>query len=109
VGPQKARMPFVLVVSGPDSDYSQFVSIELNPEQKKRAIASIKTFAAHELDQDLGDLEAGLVLDFILEEIAPCVYNRAIADAQTFLRDRVADLEGVCYHAEFAYWQEPRG
>lgn len=27
-----------------------------------------------------------------------------MADAQTFLRDRLADLEGVCSEPEFAYW-----
>ena len=37
-------------------------------------------------------------------EIAPSVYNAAIADAQTYLRDRVADLEGACYAPEFGYW-----
>jgi uncharacterized protein (DUF2164 family) len=83
------------------------VAIELNADQKKRALASIKTFASQELDQDLGDLKAGLVLEFVLNEIAPTVYNQAIADAQAYFRDRVADLEGVCYHAEFAYWQKP--
>jgi uncharacterized protein (DUF2164 family) len=83
------------------------VAIELNPEQKRRVVASIKTFAAQELDQDLGDLKAGLVLEFVLKEIAPSIYNQAIADAQAYVRDRVADLEGVCYHAEFAYWQKP--
>jgi uncharacterized protein (DUF2164 family) len=83
------------------------VAIELNAEQKKRALTSIKTFASEELDQDLGDLKAGLVLEFVLKEIAPAVYNQAIAEAQAYFRDRVADLEGVCYHPEFAYWQKP--
>ena len=83
------------------------MAIELTAEQKKRALASIKTFASQELDQDLGDLKAGLVLEFVLKEIAPSVYNQAIADAQAYLRDRIADLEGVCYHGEFAYW--PKG
>ena len=32
------------------------------------------------------------------------MYNGAIADAQTYLRDRLADLEGAHSVAEFAYW-----
>ena len=47
------------------------------------------------------------MLDFILKEIAPSVYNGAIADAQTYLRDRVADLEGACSAPEFAFWDKP--
>jgi hypothetical protein len=36
------------------------------------------------------------------------VYNQAVADAQTFLQARVADLEGVCYEEEFGYWPAPK-
>jgi uncharacterized protein (DUF2164 family) len=44
------------------------------------------------------------MLEFILKEIGPSIYNGAIADAQTFFRDRVADLDGACTAPEFAYW-----
>jgi len=44
------------------------------------------------------------VLEFFLKEIAPTVHNGAIAEAQTYLRDRVADLEGACSAIEFGYW-----
>jgi uncharacterized protein (DUF2164 family) len=80
------------------------VSIKLSDDQRKQSIASIKRYAAQELDQDIGDLKAGLLLEFFLKEIAPSVYNGAVADAQTYLRDRLSDLEGVCYHDEFGYW-----
>ena len=78
--------------------------ISLPDEARQRSIASIKRYFDEELDQEVGDLKAGLVLDFFLEEIAPSVYNSAIADAQTYMRDRVADLEGACAAQEFAYW-----
>jgi hypothetical protein len=35
------------------------------------------------------------------------VYNKGVADAQVFLRDRLADLEATVYKAAFAYW--PKG
>jgi uncharacterized protein (DUF2164 family) len=72
-----------------------------------KAVASIKRYAADNLDQEMGDLQARLLLEFFLKEIAPSVYNAAIADAQTYFRDRVADLEGACYAPEFGYW--PKG
>jgi uncharacterized protein (DUF2164 family) len=83
------------------------MTISLSDDAKKQSIASIKRYFAEELDQDIGDLKAALVLDFVLKEIAPSVYNSAIADAQTYLRDRVADLEGACSAPEFAYWDRP--
>jgi uncharacterized protein (DUF2164 family) len=80
------------------------VPISLTDDARKHSIASIKRYFAEELDQDIGELKAGLILEFFLKEIAPTIYNGAIADAQTYLRDRLADLEGVCSAPEFAFW-----
>lgn len=46
-----------------------------------------------------------LLLDYFLREIGPSVYNQAIADAQAYLEDRVADLSGACYETEFNFWK----
>jgi uncharacterized protein (DUF2164 family) len=80
------------------------MTITLAPEVKKPLIASIKRFFDEKLEQDIGDLKAELVLDYALREIAPTVYNRAIADAQAYFTQRTADLEGSCYEKEFTYW-----
>jgi uncharacterized protein (DUF2164 family) len=82
------------------------MAITLTPDARRRALASIKQYVSENLDQDLGDLQAGLLLDFVLTDIGPSVYNRAIQDAQTYLQDRLADLEGVCHEQEFGYWVE---
>ena len=80
------------------------MTIKLPDDARKQSIASIKRYFAEELDQDIGELKAGMVLDFVLQEIAPTVYNGAISDAQTYLRDRLVDLDGACTAPEFAYW-----
>jgi uncharacterized protein (DUF2164 family) len=80
------------------------MNISLNEDATKQSVASIRRYFKDELDQDIGDLKAGLVLEFFVKEIAPSVYNTAISDAQTYLRDRVADLDGVCAVPEFAFW-----
>jgi len=81
--------------------------VVLSDDAADQARASIRRYAAEHLDQEIGELQARLLLEFFLKEIAPSVYNAAIADAQTYLRDRVADLEGACYAPEFGYW--PKG
>ena len=85
------------------------MKIELADDSRKHAIASLRRYFAAELDQEVGDLKAGLLLDFILQEIGPSIYNGAISDAQTYLRDRVADLEAVCSAPEFTFWDAPAG
>ena len=74
--------------------------IELPPDTLKKMQASVRRYAAESLDEDMGDLKAGLLLDFFLKELAPTVYQ-AIADAQAYFQARTVDLEGVCYVEEF--------
>lgn len=81
--------------------------LSLSADDQKRAIASIRRFATEHLDIEVGDIQATLVLSFFLKELAPTFYNNGVADAQVFLRDRVADLEGACSEPEFAFW--PKG
>ncbi len=81
------------------------MTIKLQPETEAQLISSVKRFFAEELDDDIGDLKARRVLDFCLREMAPSVYNQAIADAQQTLEVAVADLGGVRYEAEFDYWK----
>jgi uncharacterized protein (DUF2164 family) len=79
-------------------------SITIPDGARKLAIASIRQYFADELDQEIGDLKAALVLDYMLVELAPAVYNKAIADAKAFFDERAADLGALCHHEEFPYW-----
>ena len=83
------------------------MAITLAPDVTKQLLASIKRYVAENLDQDIGDLKAGMLLDYVLKEIAPTVYNQAITDAQAYFQGRVADLDGVCFEKEFGYWTQP--
>jgi uncharacterized protein (DUF2164 family) len=82
------------------------MTLKLADDTEKRLVASVKRFFEEEMDEPVGDLKALRVLDFCLREIAPSVYNQAIADAQVYLTDRVADLSGSKYEAEFDYWSK---
>ena len=79
------------------------IALELNKQQRTQAISSLQRYFEENLDP-IGDLPAGLLLNFILEEIGPVIYNQAIGDAQTRLTERVADLNGELFADEFQYW-----
>ncbi|HLY43368.1 MAG TPA: DUF2164 domain-containing protein [Terracidiphilus sp.] len=78
---------------------------QLTKEARTEAIASIKRYFEEELREPIGDLPAGLLLDFMVEEIGPAIYNKAIADAQARMLSRVSDLNGELFADEFQYWQ----
>jgi uncharacterized protein (DUF2164 family) len=84
------------------------MAITLPQETTRQLQASIKRYVAEHLDQEIGDLKAGMLLEFCLAEVGAVVYNKAIADAQACFQERVSDLEGVCYEKEFTYWAPRR-
>lgn len=80
------------------------MSIELSNEARAEAVASIQQYFERNLTEPIGELPAGLLLNFFLEEIGPAIYNKAIADPQARLTVRIADLSGELYEDEFQYW-----
>ena len=75
--------------------------IGIPDEARRQAIGALRSYFAENWEEDVGDLKAGLLLDFMLTELAPTVYNQAIADARAFLDERVEDLAAVCHREEF--------
>ena len=79
--------------------------IELTKQERTDAIASIQRYAEENFSEEMGELKAGALLNYFLEEIAPAVYNRAIREAQQRMQQRVIDLDGELYAEVFGYWQ----
>jgi uncharacterized protein (DUF2164 family) len=79
-------------------------TIELSMQTRADAVASLKRYFEENMPEPLGDLSAGLLLNFILVDIGPAIYNKAVADAQTRMQLRVSDLTGELYADEFQYW-----
>jgi uncharacterized protein (DUF2164 family) len=80
------------------------MTIELSKEDRAQAIASIERYFLDNFEQKIGNISAGALLGFVLEEIGPSIYNRAVSDAQERLLSRVEDLTYEVREDEFQYW-----
>ena len=80
--------------------------LTLPDDARKQAIASLRRYFDEELEQDIGDLKADMILEFILAEIAPTVYNQAIQDAQRLMQERVTEMDAALYAEEFAHFNK---
>lgn len=73
--------------------------ISLKREQKERATGELRSYFARERGEELGELAATLLLDFVVERLGPMFYNCGVADAQFALRNAAdsldADLEAT--------------
>ena len=81
------------------------VTIELRPEVKDALIASIKRYFAEHWEQEIGDLKASLLLQYVLAEVGPAIYNRGVVDAQTRMSEMVDEIDAVCYEPELGFWR----
>ena len=82
------------------------MTIEITKEDRKQAIESIERYFRENMEEKIGNIAAGGLLGFILEEIGPSIYNKAVADVQERLQARVADLDFEIHEDEFAYWKK---
>ena len=82
------------------------MAIELSKEDRAQALASIERYFLDNFEQKIGNITAGALLSFVLEEIGPSIYNRAVSDAKERMLMRVEDLEYEVREDEFRYWQK---
>jgi uncharacterized protein (DUF2164 family) len=80
------------------------MAIEISKEQRQRAITSIERYFRQNMDEPIGNVAAGALLGYFLEEVGPLVYNQAVADVQDRLQARVLEVDLEVHEDEFAYW-----
>ena len=71
------------------------VPIKVTKERRREMIAEIKNFFSKEREEEIGDLAAGIILDFILEKIAPELYNQGVDDSYRYIKDAAEDLLSI--------------
>ncbi len=81
--------------------------IKISDEARTLAIASIRRYFEENMEEEIGDLKAELLLDFVLAEIGPTIYNQAVTDAKDVIDEATIDMTGVLDRAEFPYWVKP--
>ena len=69
--------------------------IKIEKGKREDMIHSIKGFFLDERDEDLGDLASSLILDFIIDELAPEFYNQGVYHSYIYMNDKLEDLLGI--------------
>jgi len=76
------------------------IGMKLPKEQRDQIIEQIQQFFELERSETIGTLAAGEVLDFMIKEIGPYLYNQAINDARATVLERMQTLEDELYALE---------
>lgn len=66
--------------------------IKISKEKKQEMRNIIGEYFREERDEDLGELASTLIVDFIIKELGPYIYNQGVEDAHVYIKDKVEDL-----------------
>jgi uncharacterized protein (DUF2164 family) len=81
------------------------MAIELSKPLRAEALASLERYLSENFEERVGNIAAGALLSFFIEEVGPSIYNQAVADVQERLAARVQELDLEIHEDEFQYWR----
>ena len=70
------------------------MSIEFPAEEKDRIYRALQEYVRDNLNRDLGLLQTERLFEFMVNLVGASAYNRAIADAQSWMQGKLLDVEG---------------
>jgi uncharacterized protein (DUF2164 family) len=71
------------------------MEIELNKEVRAVLVENLKRYYWNDRNEELNNLGAELLLDFIVNDIGPYIYNKAVEDSYDYMNERTEDLLGL--------------
>jgi len=76
------------------------MKVKLPKEDKSRIINNVQAYFELERSETIGDLAAEQLIDFMLNELGPYLYNQAITDARAVLHEKINQLDDELYILE---------
>jgi uncharacterized protein (DUF2164 family) len=74
--------------------------IKLPKEDKSEIIKQVQIYFTKERDDTIGELAAEQLTDFMIRELGPYIYNKAVADTRALLQEKLNQLEDELYALE---------
>jgi len=66
--------------------------IRLSREDHAWLAERLQSYFSTELDQEIGNMDAGFLIDFFAETAGPVFYNQGLRDAQALLGRKLEDI-----------------
>lgn len=76
------------------------IRLKLPREEKSRLISNVQAYFEMERSEPIGELAAEQLVDFMINELGPYLYNQAITDARAVLHEKVNQLDDELYILE---------
>ena len=85
------------------------MNLKISKEQKTQIIGLIQHYFREERDEEIGDLAAEFLMDFMVKQLGPFIYNQAVEDVHTILIQKMAsleeDIDALKVPIKVSYWE----
>lgn len=72
----------------------------LSDERREILVNALQHLCLEEFERDLSKFQAQRLIEFLMGQLGPPVYNQAIQDARAFVMAKLDDLDGEVYEPE---------
>ncbi len=69
--------------------------IKLEKDKRDDMVKAIIAYFKKERDEEIGQLAAGMVLDFVIDKLAPQFYNQGVLDSCAYMNERIEDMQSL--------------
>jgi len=76
------------------------LTIKLPKEEKDDIVQNVQTYFEVERSETIGALGAEQLIDFMIKELGPYIYNKAVADARILINEKVNQIDDELYAIE---------
>jgi uncharacterized protein (DUF2164 family) len=76
------------------------ISIKLPKEEKDEILKSVQTYFEEERSETIGALGAEQLIDFMIKELGPYIYNKALTDARAIVNEKNNQIDDELYTLE---------
>lgn len=73
------------------------IPIKLPKEDKEVLVRSVQAYFEEEHGETIGEIRAEALIDYMIGELAPHLYNHGLADARRVLAEKAAQTEDELY------------
>lgn len=74
--------------------------IKIEKEKKEKLVKEIQAYFIDNYDEEIGELKAELLIDFLAEKVGSEIYNQALADSKYWFKKKLEDLESDFFTLE---------
>jgi uncharacterized protein (DUF2164 family) len=76
------------------------ITIKLPREEKDEIIEKVRTYFETERSETIGEIGAEQLIDFMIKELGPYLYNKGITDARVLINEKINQIEDELYSLE---------